>query len=231
MQGSHISPRNWLIAFHLMCSSKKGISALQLQRELGLGSYRTALLMSHKIRLAMKEYPVKEMLKGIVEVDETYIGGRPRYKNGKNKRGRGTKKSPVLVMTERKGMAVAKTITNVNSKTLKNAIKESVDKSSTIMTDEWKSYRGIYKDFEGGHKVVNHGLKQYVYNEISTNTAESFFAIMKRGINGIYHSISKKYLDSYVDEFLFRWNRRYINDSKRTEEAIKNSIGKYFVYN
>jgi transposase-like protein len=155
MQGSHIPLRKWAMAFHLLCSSKKGFSALQLQRELGLGSYRTALFMFHRIRFAMKEQPVKNILKGTVEVDETNIGWKPRFKKT-SKRGRGTKKAPVLVMVERNGKAKSKPITNVNGQTLKNAIRQSIDKSSTIMTDEWKSYLGIDKDFDGGHHVINH---------------------------------------------------------------------------
>jgi transposase-like protein len=230
MHGSHIPLRKWVMAFHLLCSSKKGFSALQLQRELGLGSYRTALFMFCRIRFAMKEQPVKNMLKGTVEVDETYIGGKPRYKET-SKRGRGTKKTPVLVMVERNGKVKSKPITNVNEKTLKNAIKQNVDKNSTIMTDEWKSYKGIGKDFDGGHQVVTHSQKEYFRNGISTNTAESYFAIMKRGINGIYHSVSKQHLNRYCDEFSFRWNRRFITDGERTEEAIKNGFGKRLIYN
>lgn len=230
MQGSHLPLRKWAMAFHLLCSSKKGFSALQLQRNLGIGSYRTALFMFHRIRFAMKEQPVKDMLRGTIEVDETYIGGKPRNR-GNNKRGRGTKKAPVLLMVERNGKARTKPVTNVNSKTLKNSIREVVHKDSTIMTDEWKSYRGIGNEFAGGHKVVNHGNREYVCGIISTNTAESFFAIMKRGINGIYHSVSKKHLKRYCDEYSFRWNRRYINDGERTDEAIKNGLGKRLIYN
>jgi transposase-like protein len=229
MQGSHLNLRQWAMAFHLLCSSKKGFSALQLQRNLGLGSYRTALFMTHRIRLAMREQPVKDMLKGTVEVDETYVGGKPRY-TGISKRGRGTKKIPVLAMVERNGKATSKSITNVNGVTLKKAIRQTVDKSSTIITDEWKSYIGIGKDFEGGHEFVNHGRKEYVRDGITINTVESYFAIMKRGIMGVYHSVSSQHLDRYCDEFSFRWNRRKITDGERTDDAIKNALGKRLVY-
>lgn len=230
MQGTHIPMRKWAIAFHLLCSSKKGMSALQLQRELGLGSYHTALFMTNRIRLAMCEQPVKDMLRGEVEVDETYIGGKPRQGTGNHKRGRGTKKTPVLAIVERNGKATASPVTNVNGRTLKNAIRETVDRNSTIMTDEWKSYNGIGKDFKGGHEVVNHGNKEYVCGNATTNTVESYFALMKRGIMGVYHSVSKKHLNRYCDEFSFRWNRRNITDGERTVEAIRNGKGKRLTY-
>ncbi len=230
MQGSHVSVKKWLLAFHLLCSSKKGMSASQLQRELSLGSYHTALYMFHRIRFAMKETPVKEMFSGEVEVDETYVGGKPRNK-GNNKRGRGTKKAPVLLMVEREGKALASPVTNVNGKTLKGAIKEMVSKEATIMTDEWKSYRGIGKYFTGGHKVVNHNQKEYVNGEASTNMAESFFSLLKRGIMGIYHHVSKKHLFRYCDEFSFRWNNRKVNDEVRMETAIKAGFGKRLLLN
>lgn len=229
MHGSHIKLRQWAMAFHLLCSSKKGMSSLQLQRNLGLGSYRTALFMTHRIRLAMSEQPVKDMLKGTVEVDESYFGGKPQYK-GTSKTGRGTKKIPVLVMVERNGRATSKRIMNVSGKTLRTAIRQTVDRSSTIMTDEWKSYNGIGKHFEGGHEVVNHGRKEYFRNGATTNTAESYFAIMKRGIMGVYHSVSSQHLDRYCDEFSFRWNRRKITDGERTDDAIKNAQGKRLTY-
>jgi transposase-like protein len=188
MQGSHISLRQWLIAFHLMTSSKKGISALQLQRNLGLGSYKSAWYLAHRIRLSMNEESVQKALKGTVEVDETYVGGKPRKGNKgsepkKHKRGRGTDKVPVLALVERRGNVFSKPIENVNAKTLKGAISTMVDKDSTIMTDEWKSYTGIGKEFTGGHKTVNHGEGEFsrgwVYN---TNTAESYFALLKEAL-------------------------------------------------
>jgi transposase-like protein len=229
MQGTHLELRQWAMAFHLLCSSKKGFSALQLQRNLGIGSYRTALFMMHRIRLAMREEPVKDMLKGTVEVDETYIGGKPRYK-GASKKGRGTKKIPVLALVERDGKATSRRVTNVTGRTLKTAIRQTVDKSSTIMTDEWAAYNGIGKEFEGGHEVVNHGRKEYVRGLSTTNTVESYFALMKRGVMGVYHSVSKQHLDRYCDEFSFRWNRRKISDSERTDDAIRNASGKRLVY-
>ncbi len=141
MHGSHIPLRQCLIAFHLMMSSKKGISALQLQRNLGLGSYRSAWYLAHRIRYVMKHGSMFLPLKGAVEVDETYVGGRPRKDSQgnpdpHNKRGRGTKKTPVLALVERNGNVVSKPIEHVDAKTLKGAIKGMVHRESTIMTDD-----------------------------------------------------------------------------------------------
>lgn len=235
MQGSHISLRQWLIAFHLMTSSKKGISALQLQRNLGLGSYKSAWHLAHRIRLSMNEESVQKALKGTVEVDETYVGGKPRKENKgskpkKHKRGRGTDKVPVLALVERKGNVFSKPIENVNAKTLKGAIRTLVHKDSTIMTDEWKSYTGIGKEFNGGHKTVNHGEGEFSRGYVYTNTAESYFALLKRGVMGIFHHVSKGHLHRYCDEFSFRWNYRKVNDGERAIAVIKGAKGKRLSY-
>jgi transposase-like protein len=238
MESSHISIRQWVIAFHLMCSSKKGISALQLQRNLGLGCYQSAWHLAHRIRLAMDQDPLLKLLQGIVEVDETYVGGRPRKESRneseslkpKPKRGRGTSKVPVLALVERNGNVVSKPIERVNAKTLKGAIKEVCNKSSCIMTDEWPSYRGIGKEFSGGHKVVKHNDGECVRGDVSTNTVESYFALLKRVVHGAYHHVSKQHLHRYFGEFSFRWNCRKMNDGERTIEAIKGSDGKRLMY-
>lgn len=231
MHGSHITLRQWIQAFYSMCSHKKGVSALQLQRNLGLGSYHSALHLAHRIRLSMRKDPLASALKGTVEVDETYVGGKPRKGDGReHRRGRGTEKIPVMVMVERNGKSASRPVANVTAKTLKAAIKEVVSREATIMTDEWKSYSGIGQDFEGGHQVVNHGLGEYVNGDISTNTAESYFALLKRGVHGTFHHISKQHLPRYCDEFSFRWNNRKTNDGERTVNAIKGMEGKRLAY-
>lgn len=231
MHGSHMCLRQWIQAFYSMCAHKKSVSSLQLQRDLGLGSYRSAWHLTHRIRFAMSQENVSNMLKGIVEVDETYIGGKPRKGSGEvNKRGRGTKKAPVLVLVERDGNAVSHPVANVTGKTLKSAIKEVVKKDSTIFTDEWKSYHGIGKSFKGGHKFVNHGIRQYNIGDVNTNTAESYFSLLKRGVIGTFHHISKTHLFRYCDEFSFRWNNRKVADGVRTENAIKGFVGKRLAY-
>jgi transposase-like protein len=229
-EDSHIPLRKWLIAFHLMTSSKKGISSLQLQRNLGLASYQSAWHMSHRIRHAMFS-PDGFLLTGSVEVDETYVGGKPRPgSDEKAKRGRGTKKTPVVALVERDGRVRTRVIEHVDAKTLKSAIRENVDRSATIYTDEWRSYKGIGAEFAGGHKTVNHGAGEYVSGDASTNTAESFFALMKRGVYGVFHHVSKQHLHRYCNELSFRWDRRAMTDGERTIDAIRGAQGKRLTY-
>jgi len=237
MHRSHITLRQWVQAFYSMCSHKKGVSALQLQRNLGLHSYKSAWHLAHRIRAAMNEGPLAGKLNGIVECDETYVGARrPRKSqkdimNGKDfRRGRGTKKTPVMVLVQRNGEAVSKPIERVDGDTLKSAIRENVDKQSTIMTDDLNCYRGIGQEFAGGHQFVNHSIGQYVNGDITTNTAESYFSLMKRGIEGVFHHVSKQHLDRYCDEFQFRWNHRKVNDGTRAEHAIAGAEGKRLTY-
>lgn len=220
---SHIPLVKWIAAFYLVCSAKKGISALQLSRDLGL-SYKSAWYMGQRIRYALASDT--DMLKGIVEVDETYVGGKARY----GKRGRGAgKKTPLVAMIERNGRVKTKVVQRVSAIELKGAVRENVDKSSVIMTDEWRSYRGLDKEFQG-HKVINHGQGQYVQGDVYTNTAESYFAIIKRSYRGIYHHISKRYLPRYCNEFNFRWNHRDKSEGEMLQEAIKMTKGKKLTY-
>jgi transposase-like protein len=229
-EDSHIPLRSWVMAFQMMCASKKGVSAKQLQRQLGLGSYKSAWFMCHRIRYAMQSGPLAGLLRGKVEVDETYVGGKPRHGTGDHKRGRGTEKTPVVALVERKGNVRTRVVANVTALTLKNAIRENVDKQAAIITDEWGSYRGIGSEFKGGHAVVNHGLGEYSVNGINTNTAESFFALLKRGVYGTFHHVSKTHLFRYCDEFEFRWNRREMQDGERMESALKSTAGKRLCY-
>lgn len=229
-EDSHIPLAKWVKAVHLMTTSKKGISALQLQRNLGLGSYRTAWHMAHRLRHAMKCEPVAGLLKGTVEVDETYVGGKPRPGTGPHKRGRGTSKAPVVVLVERDGKAHCMPVERVDAKTLKGAIVECVDKASTIHTDELNVYTGVGQHFDGGHQTVNHGQGQYAVGDVHTNTAESYFSLLKRGVYGTFHHVSKKHLHRYCDEFAFRWNGRKLTDVERRAQAIKQAEGKRLMY-
>ncbi|MGA2067411.1 MAG: IS1595 family transposase [Thermoguttaceae bacterium] len=237
MQGSHITLRQWVQAFHSMCSHKKGVSALQLQRNLGLHSYQSAWFLAHRIRLAMKCDPLASKLKGTVEVDETYVGGKPR--KGKkdaagnlivNKRGRGTKKVPVVALVERSGRVRTRVVEHVTADNLKKAIRDHVSRKAGIQTDDLGLYQGIGEEFKGGHKTVNHSQGEYARGEVNTNTAESFFALLKRGVHGTFHHISKQHLPRYCDEFSFRWDERKVTDGVRTVEAIKGAAGKRLVY-
>lgn len=232
-EDSHIPLSKWVLAFHLLCSSKKGISSLQLQRELDLGSYKTALFMTHRIREAMSD-TMAEALKGTVEMDETYVGGKPRPGDGKeHKRGRGTSKTPVVAVVEREGGSQAQPVEHVDTKTLKGIACANVDKSATIMTDELGIYPGVAKGF-AGHVTVNHGAGEYARQgvgcSINTNTAESFFSLLKRGHYGVYHSMSRKHLGRYCNEFSFRWDHRKVSDSQRTVAALAGAAGKRITY-
>jgi len=131
---------------------------------------------------------------------------------------------------QRNGKAVSKPIDSVNSTNLKSAVNEVVSRQSTIMTDDCHSYRGIGQGFEGGHKSVNHSAGEYTNGDISTNTVESYFALLKRGVHGVFHHISKKHLHRYCDEFACRWNNRNISDGERTVNAIKGIEGKSLPY-
>jgi transposase-like protein len=236
MQSSHITLRQWVQAFYSMCSHKKGVSALQLQRNLGLHSYQSAWHLAHRIRLAMKEDPLASALQGIVEVDETYVGGKPRKGEKdaagnpvKHKRGLGTKKTPVIALIERGGRARTRVVEHVTASNLKEAIRENVSRDAAINTDDLKLYRGIGAEFKGGHQTVNHSQGEYEREGVHVNSGESFFALLKRGVHGTFHHISKKHLPRYCDEFDFRWNHRTVSDGARTVAAIQQADGKRLV--
>jgi transposase-like protein len=230
MEASHLPIRIWLMAFSIMCSSKKGVSALQLQRQLGLGSYRSAWHLAHRIRHAMQQEPLAGLLAGTVEVDECYVGGRPKRGQGRKHTGRGTLKTPIVALVERGGRVRARPLTKVNSKTLKGAIREHVDPKATIYTDQLGAYKGIGPEFAGGHHVVRHTAKEYVRGDVHTNTVEAFFGLLKRSVYGSWHHVSKRHLAKYVDEVSFRWDYRKASDGDRTMAAIQRAEGKRLTY-
>lgn len=229
-EDSPIPLRDWVYAFSRMCSSKKGISAHQLHRELGV-TYKTAWFMCHRIRHAMQQDGTLK-LDGTVEVDETYVGGKPRHKGPHNKRGRGTKKQPVVALVERDGRIKSRVVANVKGSTLKAAIRESVESTATIITDENSGYRGIGAEYAGGHKTVNHSAGEYSRQSdgACTNTVESHFALIKRGVYGTFHHVSKHHLQRYCDEFAFRWNHRHVSDGERIMAALGATDGKRLTY-
>jgi transposase-like protein len=222
-EDSRAELRHWCFAFWRASTSKKGVSALEIHRQTGL-SYKSALFMLHRIRFAMSDSVIGP-LGGEVEVDETYVGGKPRYK-GVSKRGRGTKKQCVLAMVERGGRVKTRPIANVTGKTLKDAIREDVHPSARIITDENSAYTGIGSEFAGGHQTVCHSAREYVRGDVHSNTIEGFFSTVKRGINGIYHAVSKEHLHRYMAEFEFRYNNRNLEDGERLSLAIRASDGK-----
>ena len=178
----------------------------------------------------MSQEPLSGLLKGAVEVDETYVGGKPRKGQPPRKRGRGTSKAPVVVLVERNGRARARSVEKVNAKTLKGAIRENVDYNSRIYTDEFPAYWGIGHEFRYGHIRVDHSKGEYARGEAHSNTAESYFALLKRGIVGAFHHVSKQHLDRYCDEFSFRWNHRKVSDAERTVHALQLTEGCRLMY-
>jgi len=226
-EDSRIPLRHWCFAFWRSATSKKGISALEIHRQTGL-SYKSCLFMLHRIRFAMDEQDV-EPLKGDVEVDETYIGPKPRYYH-KTYKTKVTPKIPVVGMLQRGGRIRPKVVADVTSKTLKQVIRDNVDKSARIITDEGSSYRGIGREYAGGHETVSHTRHEYVRGDISTNSVEGFFGMLKRGLHGIYHSVSRKHLNRYLAEFEFRHNHRELDDGERTKAAIRAANNKRLTY-
>lgn len=188
----------WFYAIYLFASAKNGVSAMELQRQLGT-TYKCAWRIAKKIRSLMDEGG--QMLSGIVEVDETYIGGKH------NRAMKFSKKIPVIGMVERGGKVVAKAIPNRETHILLNKIKEHVEKGSSIMSDEYSVYKKLGW-FGYHHAYTKHGKKHYVRGKVHTNTVEGLWSIIKNGIRGSYHSISPKHLQSYLDEFSFRYNYR-----------------------
>ena len=229
---TRIPLRHWCYAYWRAASSKKGVAALEIMRVCQI-SYKSALFLMTRIRFAMApDQAVAPKLNGIVEADETYIGGKPRHtwRSEKAKSGRGTSKTPVFAAVERCGQIRSRVVTDVTSKTLKGALREVVSPDARIMTDDYKAYQGLRNDFAGGHGRIRHSMKQYVCGDVHTNTVESSFALMKRGIHGIYHAVSRKYLHRYLWQFDFVWNHRYDNDGERTIAAIKTAEGKRMMY-
>ncbi len=224
-EDSKIPLHKWVLATHLLCSSKKGMSSHQLHRTLGV-TYKTAWFMAHRIREAMKTSPTGQLGgNGPVEADETYIGTKP----GTVKRRSYGHKNAVLSLVERGGEVRSFHIPSVTSITLKSFLQAHVVPEAHLMTDDAKQYKRIGREF-AQHDVVNHSKKEYSRGEVHTNTVESYFSIFKRGILGTYHHVGAQHLQRYVTEFDFRYNHRKIDDSERAESALKGISGKRLTY-
>jgi transposase-like protein len=204
---SHLPLNKWFMATLLICEAKKGMSACQMQRTLGI-SYKTAWYLCHRIRRAMAQTD-KPMLGGKVEVDETYVGGEPRFKGPHNKRGRGTKKRPVIGIIQRDGQLRLFHSKNITAKAIEGFLHDNLGEDvEVIFTDEYNVYRGVTKRMGIPHKFVQHSTKEYVRGEAHTNSIENAFSLFKRGLRGSWHKLSAKHLQAYLEEMEFRFNRR-----------------------
>jgi transposase-like protein len=231
-EGSHVPVAKWLLAIHLMCASKKGLSAHQLHRMLGV-TYRAAWFMNHRLRLAMATNEgLFAKLTGVVEADETYVGARHKRGTKRGRPGPDSHKMPVVALIQRGGKVRAFPVERVTSNTLRKALRQNVAPSATLMTDEFGLYKRLGREF-AKHKTVNHGLGEYARDDAHTNTAEGFFSLLKRGINGTFHHVSKGHLGRYVSEFEFRHNTRTslgVNDSERAAMLVLGAEGKRLTY-
>jgi transposase-like protein len=228
MEETRLPLRIWLHAYWRGCASKKGVSALQISRECEI-SYKSALFLMHRIRYAMKDESPAGKLDGVVEADETFVGGKPRNTRI-GRPGRYTKKVPVVAMVERGGKARAMVVANVTSASLRDTLYGNVAHTARLVTDDYRAYKDPARYFEGGHDSINHRARVYAIGDGHTNTVESFFSLIKRGIYGTFHSVSKHHLHRYVDEFTFRHNTRKMHDGERVAAAISGAEGKRLVY-
>ena len=208
-ENTNVAMRTWFKVIYLMLTSKKGISALQVQRMFGFGSYETAHYMCHRIRKALID-PKFLKLMGIVEVDETYVGGKERNKHKGKRNPRnigGAGKEIVAGAVEQGGKIVARVIRHIDTATMEAFVREAVStKVSLVWTDEHSAYRNLNREFT--HRFVRHAKGEYVAGAVHTQTIDGFWSLLKRGIMGTFHKVSAKYLPLYVAEFEWRYNNR-----------------------
>lgn len=236
-ESSKVALDKWLLANHLLCASKKGMSGHQMARMLGV-TYKTAWFMMHRIREAMKDTDTGPIggLGVTVEAAETYVGGKTKNRNAKQQRRFDDRvspvatKQPVMSLVERGGKVRSFHLAKVTGETLRSVLVTNVDRGSWLMTDDHSGYKTVGKEFTG-HGVVKHSLGEYGrLGVFHTNTIEGFFSIFKRGIIGVYHHVSEAHLSRYTTEFDFRYNTRKLNDFERSEEALMGSRGKRLTY-
>ena len=233
MEDSRIPLRHWCFAFWAACASKKGVSALQIQRQTGL-SYKSALFLMHRIRFAMSD-PNPPKLRGEVEVDETYIGGKPRYPVGHPKRPKYSMKTPVIAAVKRGGGVRAQVPVGVTSERVRDFLSETIQYGSVLHTDGLPLYR-LHCPEGMVHLQVQHQAEkpEYVRDEgwtkAHTNTVECFFGLLKRKLHGTHHAVSKRHLHRYVSEAAWIFSTRYLDDGARTEKAIRDAEGKRLLY-
>ncbi len=227
-EASHIPISKWLMAFFIICSSKKSISAMQLSRMLKI-TYKAAWFMAHRLRHAVSpEMPLKKLLKGEVEVDETFVGGTGELKT------RYRRQTPVVALIEHGGSMQTRVVSNVTQHNLGKILNECVSKKAVLNTDEHDAYKPAGKQFKA-HQTVVHSRNEYSRRNadgsvFGINSCESFFSLLKRGVYGAWHHVSREHLPKYANEFAFRWNTRGQTDGERMESAIEMVTGKRLTY-
>ena len=231
MERSHVPLHKWLLATHILATSKKGMSAAQMGRMIGV-IYKTAWFLCHRIREAMDGATGNAPMggpdgSGVVEADETYVGGKAKNRAHRKP----APKKTVVALVEREGHVRSFHVANVNAKNVRAFIVTNVDRTAHLMTDESPIYTRLGKEF-GAHYSVNHSAKEFVtYGGFKhSNTAENFFSIFKRGVIGTYHHMSEAHLGRYCKEFDFRYNTRELTDAERAAIAIKGMEGKRLTY-
>jgi transposase-like protein len=247
MERSHIPVHKWLLAIHLLNSSKKGFSAHQLHRSLGV-TYKSAWFLAHRIREAMKETTKTSGPLGgkgkVIEADELYYGKRetPRPSPQRRgapyiKKGKAAQKRVILGLVERGGNVRTFHIQTASTADISAIVRVNVSRESALQTDEHPSYIELGKEFKGGHQTVNHGAEEYVRREaerlVTTNTIENVFSVFKRGMKGVYQHCGEAHLHRYLAEFDFRYNRRSalgVSDKERAAKALKGIAGKRLTY-
>ncbi|HZS11115.1 MAG TPA: IS1595 family transposase [Nitrospirales bacterium] len=226
-ESSHIPVSKWLMAVHLLMASKKGMSAHQLHRMLGV-TYRAAWFMAHRLRHAAAQD--HGLFSGVVEMDETYVGGK-RRNTRRGRPGPDSHKVPVVALVERGGKVTAFPVERVTSNTLKAALRKHATQDAQIMTDDFAAYQQATEGYR--HDSVKHMAKEYVRGEVHTNTVEGFFSLLKRGINGTFHHVSKGHLHRYCDEFAFRYSNREavgVTDEDRARLLVRSGEGKRLTF-
>lgn len=234
-EGSKIPLYKWLLAIHMMCSGKNGVSAHELHRDLEI-TYKSAWFMAHRIRKAMEREPLAGMLTGTVEADETYVGGKLRRKNASPRMSRQEaaahrmdNKTPVVSLVQRGGEVRSRVMKKVTGANLGELLSENINPRATLMTDSLRLYQKPGAMF-ARHETVDHSVGEYVRGNAYTNTVEGYFSQLKRSIDGTHHHVSEQHLDRYLSEFDFRYNTRKMQDGERTMLTIRKAEGKRLRY-